>query len=89
VLEAMRAGLPVVASDAGGVSEAVENGVTGALVPRCDAVSFSEALRRLIRDSALRQQQGAAARTRYQAHFRLEYMIEKTAALYESVLKSV
>jgi glycosyltransferase involved in cell wall biosynthesis len=89
VLEAMRAGLPVVASDAGGVSEAVENGVTGALVPRCDAASFSEALRRLIRDSALRQQQGAAARTRYQAHFRLEYMIEKTAALYESVLKSV
>jgi glycosyltransferase involved in cell wall biosynthesis len=52
-------------------------------------VSFSEALRRLIRDSALRQQQGAAARTRYEAHFRLEYMIEKTAALYESVLKSV
>ena len=85
VLEAMRAGLPVVASDAGGVSEAVENGITGALVPRRDAAAFAEALRRLILDPASRQRQGAAARARYESHFRLEYMIEKTAALYEIV----
>ena len=85
VLEAMRAGLPVVASDAGGVSEAVENGTTGALVPRSNAQSFSEALRRLILDPAARQRQGAAARARYESNFRLEYMIEKTAALYEIV----
>ena len=87
VLEAMRAGLPVVASDAGGVSEAVEDGTTGALVPRGDASSLSEALRRLILHPAARQQQGAAARARYQSHFRLEYMIEKTAALYETILQ--
>jgi glycosyltransferase involved in cell wall biosynthesis len=85
VLEAMRAGLPVVASDAGGVSEAVENGITGALVPRCDAAALAEALRRLILDPAARQRQGAGARARYESHFRLEYMIEKTAALYEIV----
>jgi glycosyltransferase involved in cell wall biosynthesis len=89
VLEAMRAGLPVVATDTGGVSEAVENGTTGALVPRGDAQSLSEALRRLIVDPAARQLQGAAARARYESHFRLEHMIEKTAALYESVLESV
>ena len=88
VLEAMRAGLPVVASDAGGVSEAVEDGITGALVPGGDATSFAEALRRLILDPAARQQQGAAARARYQSHFRLEYMIEKTAALYEAIRRN-
>jgi glycosyltransferase involved in cell wall biosynthesis len=89
VLEAMRAGLPVVATAAGGVAEAVENGINGALVPLGDAPALAEALRRLILDPAARQLQGAAARARYQLQFRLEYMIEKTAALYESVLESV
>jgi glycosyltransferase involved in cell wall biosynthesis len=85
VLEAMRAGLPVVASDAGGVSESVEDGITGALVPGGDATSFAEALRLLILDPAARQQQGAAAHARYESHFRLEYMLAKTVALYEAI----
>jgi glycosyltransferase involved in cell wall biosynthesis len=85
VLEAMRAGLPVVASDAGGVSEAVENGITGALVPGGDRAPLAEALRGLILDPAARQKRGAAARARYESHFRLEYMVEKTAALYEAI----
>jgi glycosyltransferase involved in cell wall biosynthesis len=85
VLEAMRAGLPVAASDAGGVAEAVEDGITGALVPRGDAASFAEALRRLLLDPAARRQQGAAARARYESRFRLEYMLEKTAALYAAI----
>jgi glycosyltransferase involved in cell wall biosynthesis len=85
VLEAMRAALPVVASDVGGVSEAVERGITGALVPRCDAPALAEALRRLILNPAARQRQGAAGRARYESHFGLESMIEKTAALYETI----
>jgi glycosyltransferase involved in cell wall biosynthesis len=89
VLEAMRAGLPVVASDVGGVSEAVESGITGAVVPRSDAQSLAEALRRLVLDPATRQQEGAAARARYESHFRLECMIEKTAALYDAIRRQL
>ena len=86
VLEAMRAGLPVVASDVGGVAEAVDNGVSGLLVPRNDAAALAEALRGLIVDDFQRHRMGAAARRKYEMCFRLEQMVEATAAVYESVL---
>jgi glycosyltransferase involved in cell wall biosynthesis len=86
VLEAMRAGLPVVASDVGGLSELVDNGVNGALVPRGDAEALSAALAGLIEDPPRRLQLGNAARLTYEARFRLEYMIEKTASVYEMAL---
>jgi glycosyltransferase involved in cell wall biosynthesis len=86
VLEAMRAGLPVVASNVGGLSELVDNGGNGALVPRGDAEALSAALAGLIVDAPRRLQLGMAARLTYEARFRLEYMIEKTAAVYEMAL---
>jgi glycosyltransferase involved in cell wall biosynthesis len=86
VLEAMRAGLPVVATSVGGLSELVDNGINGVLVPRGDARALSAALARLIADASARLQLGAAARLTYEARFRLEYMIEKTAAVYEMAL---
>src|SRR5207249_37244 len=46
-IEAMRAGLPVVASDVGGVREAVQDGVTGLLTPPCDVPAFRNALQRM------------------------------------------
>lgn len=64
VLEAMAAGLPVVASDVGGVSEQVEHGVTGLLVPRGDAVALASALQGLIDDPELRRRMGEAGHAR-------------------------
>ncbi|MFC6919164.1 glycosyltransferase family 4 protein [Meiothermus taiwanensis] len=88
ILEAMRAGLPVVASNVGGVAEAVTDGETGFLVPRGDLQALRGRLAQLIENPQLRAQMGVAGRARYKAHFTLEQMLEKTLAVYEKALKT-
>lgn len=61
-LEAAAHGLPVVAHDVGGVSEAVSDGVTGLLVPPHRPVQLAAAFEKLIHDGELRRQLGAAGR---------------------------
>jgi glycosyltransferase involved in cell wall biosynthesis len=85
VLEAMRAGLPVVASDVGGAREAVEDRVSGRLVPAGDIDSLTAALGELIENGALRQQFGHAARGTYEAKFGIDRMVEETLVIYEQV----
>jgi glycosyltransferase involved in cell wall biosynthesis len=87
ILEAMRAGLPVVASDVGGVCEAVSDGVTGFLVPPGDPEAFAAALKKLIADSAERKRMGAGAHQIYQERFRFERMLEKTITVYDTVVE--
>jgi len=60
--EAMAHGRPVVASAVGGLLDAVEDGVTGSLVPPRDAVALRRAIELLLEDEPLRQRLGAAAR---------------------------
>ncbi len=86
ILEAMRAGLPVVASDVGGVREAVADGETGFLVPRGGVEALRERLARLLADPALRRRMGEAGRRRYEAEFTFERMFQRTLAVYEEVL---
>jgi glycosyltransferase involved in cell wall biosynthesis len=86
ILEAMRAGLPVVATDAGGVSEAVAHRETGFVVPRNDASSLSEALATLIVRPDLRKTFGRAGRLRYELNFTFDRMARQTLALYERIL---
>jgi glycosyltransferase involved in cell wall biosynthesis len=86
VLEAMCAGLPVVASSVGGLPEAVDNGVNGVLVPHGDAGALSAALEGLLADAARRRRMGLAARSAYESRFRLERMIAGTVEIYESVV---
>jgi glycosyltransferase involved in cell wall biosynthesis len=69
ILEAMAAGLPVVASDVGGVAEAVVDGTTGLLVPSGDPSALADALQRLLRDAELRRSFGAAGRDRVLRRF--------------------
>jgi glycosyltransferase involved in cell wall biosynthesis len=69
ILEAMAAALPVVATDVGGVGEAVLDGETGLLVPPGNPQALTEALERLLRDDALRRRLGAAGRERAQRRF--------------------
>ena len=85
-LEAMEAGLPVVATRVIGSSEVVDDGVTGVLVRPADPAALGAAVGRLLADPALRRRQGAAGRRRYEARFTRERMALETAEVYASVL---
>jgi len=69
VLEAQAMELPVVASDAGGLPEAVEHSVTGFVVPRRDARRLADAVQSLCRDPELRLAMGRLGRQRALARF--------------------
>lgn len=86
ILEAMRAGLPVIASDVGGVAEMIEDGGTGYLVPRGGIELVSERIARLLRDPDLRSRLGASGRSRYESQFTLEHSVGRTLEVYRSVL---
>lgn len=83
ILEAMRAGLPVVASDVGGVREAVVEGETGYLVPRGDLTVLVNRLSRLIDDPGSRARMGEAGRKRFHERFTLDEMVQRTEAVYQ------
>lgn len=83
VIEAMAAGLPVVATAVGGVPELVEDGVTGALVPAGDSAAFASALSALARNPS-RGEMGTAAAERAR-QFDAGAMIDSYAALFERV----
>ncbi len=85
ILEAMRSGLPVVASDVGGVAEAVADGETGFLTPSGSIAALRERITSLLTEPALRRRMGAAGRARYERDFTLSGMIEKTRNVYRSV----
>lgn len=87
ILEAMRAGLPVLSTDVGGVLEAVEDGVTGFVVPVGDLATFTDRLGRLIEDPDLRLRMGARARDRYQDLFRLERMVDANLLVYHHAVE--
>jgi glycosyltransferase involved in cell wall biosynthesis len=75
-LEAMALGVPVVATDAGGITEQIVDGVSGRVVPREDAGALGEALVELCADEALRRRLGTAGRARIRERFSLRSMAE-------------
>jgi glycosyltransferase involved in cell wall biosynthesis len=79
----MAAGLPVVATDVGGVGEAVEDGETGFLVPAADSEVLARALERLLVDGELRRRLGAAGRARALALFD----VSRYRAAYEELYR--
>jgi glycosyltransferase involved in cell wall biosynthesis len=86
ILEAMAAGLPVVATAVGGIPELVADGETGLLVPPGDADALAEALRRLVADPELRRRLGDAARTRVEERFSLAATRRAHVELYDRLL---
>jgi glycosyltransferase involved in cell wall biosynthesis len=86
ILEAMRAGLPVVASAVGGIAESVQDGETGFVVAPGDAEGVRQRLRQLLADAELRTRMGRGGRQRYERKFTLEHTVEKTLAVYQQVL---
>jgi glycosyltransferase involved in cell wall biosynthesis len=86
ILEAMATGLPVVASNVGGVSEVVVEGDTGLLVPPGDAQSLAAAIERLLEDPVLRRRLGEAGRIRVAEHFDLAAVHGAHLDLYRRML---
>lgn len=82
VLEAMAAGLPVVASRVGGLPQLVPEGRTGFLADPADPEAFAEAIGRYVRDPALRAAHGAAGRRHIQAGYSVDAMVAGYDALY-------
>ncbi len=81
-LEAMAAGLPVIASRVGGLPEAVVDGDTGLLVPPENAPALADAIVRLADDRPRARALGAAGAARVQARFSMAAMAEGTLAVY-------
>ena len=86
ILEAMRAGLPVVSSAVGGIAESVQEGETGFVVPQGDVEGLRNRLRQLLADPGLRIRMGQKGRQRYERHFTLEHTVEKTLRVYHEIL---
>ena len=86
IIEAMRAGLAIVASDLPGVRELITHGTQGMLVPN-ESGALADALVSLVTDPDLRAHLGNAARQRYEARFTPALMAEAVEALYGQIVR--
>jgi glycosyltransferase involved in cell wall biosynthesis len=86
ILDAMALGKPVVATRAGGIPEAVQDGTTGLLVPPRDPRALAEAVRYLLCHPAQAQALGAAGRRRVEQYFTVERMACQTLQVYKRML---
>jgi glycosyltransferase involved in cell wall biosynthesis len=86
ILEAMAAGLPVVATDVGGVAETVVHGQTGLLVPAGNVTALGSALRQLVENEQLRRRLGEAGRERVRELFDVPRFCTAHLELYQREL---
>jgi glycosyltransferase involved in cell wall biosynthesis len=85
ILEFMDAGKPIVATEVGGIPEAIEDGVHGLLVPPRDEEALATALGRVLADLDLGREMGARARDRCRREFSLDRTVESLQRLYEEL----
>lgn len=88
ILEAMRSGLPVIASSVGGVPEAVTDGHTGFLVPRGNVQELSSAINKVLASEELRLAFGKAGRKKFDEEFLFDSMLKKTLNTYKQIIKN-
>ena len=86
LLEAMACGVPVVASDVTGNRDAIEDGVTGLLVPPQRVSGFAQLTARLLANGGMRREVGAAARERVATRFTEDRFLRGITDLYESLV---
>jgi len=86
VMEAMAAGVPVVASDIPGTRDLVVHRQTGYLVPVGDRAAFSRFAQKILEDPQHGRQLGSAGRQRVETEFTVNKMVERHAALYREIL---
>ena len=88
VLEALSAGVPVIAAAVGGIPDIIEHGVHGLLVAPGDARALTGALEQLLADPELRRRLSLAGRERVRSEFSVERMCRGNLAVYEQILET-
>ncbi len=86
LLEALEFGLPLIASDAGGIPDIVRHGETGLLVPPGDAGALAGAIMRVIEDPAAAQERVEKGRAHMREHFGLPSVVDRLTACYSTAL---
>lgn len=86
-LEAMASGVPVVASDIGGLSEIMEDGVTGLKVPPDNSDALASAVNRVLSDATLRDSISEKAREQVVKQFSWEAVVDMMIQIYNSIRK--
>ena len=87
LIEAMELGLPIVASNVGGIPDVVIDNESGILVPEKDPVALADAFKRLAADSSLTERLLAGARKRISECFTWDGIIERQIDVYNKVIK--
>lgn len=85
ILEGMAASLPMIVTDVGGNSEAVQDEITGLVVPAHSPSSLGAAILRLLKDEQLATRMGLAGRRRVEEKFSRETCVSEYAALYDAL----
>jgi len=88
IIEAMSCGLPVIASDVGGIREALNN-ECGILVKRGDQQEIKQALEKLLKNPSLIKEMGRNAKERLEKEFSLGKMLRETEQVYKKVIPSI
>ncbi|MEW6107744.1 MAG: glycosyltransferase [Nitrospirota bacterium] len=88
LIEPMACGKPVIATDVDQVSELVEDGVNGILVPPSNVRAIAEALEILVRDPERRKAMGRAAREKIEKRFSFAVALKKYKEVYKSILQN-
>jgi glycosyltransferase involved in cell wall biosynthesis len=87
ILEAMAKSKPIVSTAIDGITEQIEDGVNGILVPPQDSELLGQAIISLLKDRSLAKRLGEKARDKAQDRFSVERMVTDTQLVYQQVLK--
>lgn len=86
-LEALKSGVPVIATDTGGIREAVADGINGYIVPRSDPQAMSGRICALLLDEALRTRMARNAARSLDSRYSIETMLANTQDLYRRKIR--
>ena len=86
-MEAMSVGLPVVATNVGGIPEIIEDNVSGILIPSCNPELLAKSIASLCRNPETREKMGAKGKELIAQKFRVSDFVKQTFDLYEKLLK--